>query len=116
MTTQAITRDYIAQKQAERAALEEQALADSQLWTVQIAYYKDRAFVVIHHGRIGEAEHEAFVSQHREAGMFMDPQVVLGDKLHVRQQVCKMANMDEITIRVIGAPKRQPVTPGIYQL
>lgn len=110
----------IVEHRAKREALEEQALADGQLWTVQIAYKhvqgRSEAFALVHFGRISEEDHEALVSQHTDAHMFLEPTVILGDKLHVRQQVCKMANTDEITIRVIGAPKRAmtPVAPGIW--
>lgn len=100
----------------ERAALEAQAEADGQLWTVQIAYKASGCFALIQHGRIGEAEHEAFTSQHPDAGMFLDPTVILGDKLHVRQQACKLANADEMLIRVIGAPKHEPISPGVLKL
>lgn len=109
-----ITPEYIAQRRAEREALEEQALKDGQLWTVQIAYKRDYAFAVIHFGRINDADHEAFTSQNEDAFMMLEPTVILGDKLHVRQQACKMANTDEILIRVIGAPKPAPlVMPAI---
>ena len=75
----------------ERAALEDKALNDGKFWTVQIAYHHDHAF----------------------AKIFLDPTVILGDKLHVRQQVCKMANSDNFTIRVVGAPKPMQIAPGI---
>lgn len=105
-----------AREKREQAVLEEKALADGQLWTVMIAYKYDRAFAVVWSGRIDEGTVEAFESQHTDAFMVLEPKVILGTKLHVRQQVCQLANSDEITIRVIGAPKHEPISPGILQL
>ena len=98
----------------ERAALEDKALNDGKFWTVQIAYHHDHAFAKIWFGKPGVRDLHFFTEvEHREAGMFLDPTVILGDKLHVRQQVCKMANSDNFTIRVVGAPKPMQIVPGI---
>lgn len=113
-----ITREYIAEKQAARKALEQEALSKGQLWTVQIAYKPDEAIILIRHGYLPEDERDGklFQTAHGDAGMFLDPTVVLGDKLHVRQQACKLANADVTRMVVIGAPKREPISPSIYKL
>lgn len=90
-------------KRIERAALEEQALAEGKLWTVQIAYHKSIAFASIWKGRNTEAQQRFFTNvEHSAAPMFLDPTIILGDLLHVRQQCCKMASVAEMYIRVEG--------------
>lgn len=86
----------------QRVIDESAALAEGKFWTVQIAYFPEHATAQIVKGQMTKDTMVNFRVSNPGAHMFLDPRVVLGDRLHVRQQVCGLADTDILFIYVIG--------------
>ncbi len=96
-------RAEMARKARERFEREEAADKIGELWTMQVAYYRDRAFAVVHQGRNDDTE--SFRSQHGGALIFMDPYPIIGSMSEAREHAAKIINAAELTIRFIERKK-----------
>lgn len=96
-------RAEMARKAREKFEREETADKIGELWTMQVAYYRDRAFAVVHQGRNDDTE--SFRSQHVGALIFMDPYSIIGSMSEAREHAAKIINAEELTIRFIERKK-----------
>jgi len=94
-------------KTAAKLAAERQADARGDLFTVVAAYKPDSIFLVIKQGVMDADWHEAFLSQHTDAHMFLDPRAYIADPgefsklraLIVQENTGKFTG--DVTVRVV---------------
>lgn len=104
--------DAMRAKARAKRVVREREIAEAEeagrLWTIYGAYKrpdvygKSSAFFIVHFGRATADDYEVFQSQQREVAIWAEPLTFIGNSLEARQEACKMACVDDITIRVLG--------------
>lgn len=103
----AAKREELKAKALAKFEAEEEADARGDLFTVVAAYKPDSIFLVIKQGRMDESWHEAFLSQHTDAHMTLDPRAYIADPgefsklraLIVQENTGKFTG--DVTVRVV---------------
>lgn len=103
-------REKAKAKAQARWKAEKEADERGEFWTVVGAYYPDHTFLMVYQGILKPDMEEAFMSQHTDAHMILEPATLLGTMSEVRCEAARQfqgKSTTDLRIRVLVKDRNQ---------